>query len=284
MQISHFKAAGKRNWCQAGRALELIEQARAAGLDVTADMYPYLAGSTMLVAMLPEWAHEGGKDAILQRLAKAKVRQAMMASMQSEGFFQDAEWDKVLICDSPQRPVYQGHDIASLAAAADKSALEWVFDALRETDLNMTMAIFMMSEENRRRELGHPAMMIGTDGMGYAASGPMSQGRPHPRSYGTVPRILGHYVREQTVISLEEAVWKMSGFPAQKLGLKDRGRLVRGAKADVVVFDPRTVIDRATYVKPHQYPAGIPHVIVNGKLAVHNGLHTGEISGSVLRR
>ena len=284
VQISHYKAAGHDNWAKSAQGLALIDQARAEGLNITVDMYPYLAGSTSLVAALPEWAQEGGREAIAGRLTDPQTRQKMTADMQSTGFFRIAEWDKVLICSSPKKRDYEGRYIADLAAEADKSPHDWVFDALMETEGDIGMVLFMMSEENREEELRHPAMMIGTDGAGLAVEGPMSKGVPHPRSYGTFSRVLGHYVRERGVISLEEAIWKMSGFPAQKLRWTDRGLVKKGYKADLVVLDPDTVADRATYEAPHQYPVGIPHVIVNGKLVVHDNSHTQARPGSVLGR
>ena len=284
VQISHFKAAGRDNWGKSAQALELIDQARAEGLDVTADMYPYLAGSTSLTAALPEWAQEGGKEAILKRLANAEARQKMTADMQSTGFFRITEWDKVLISGSPKNRDYEGRYVADLAAEAGKSPHDWIFDALLETELAVSMITFMMSEENRRVEVRHPAMIIGTDSSGRATEGPLSKGVPHPRGYGTYPRVLGRYVREQGVISLEEATWKISGFPAQKLRWLDRGLVKKGYKADLVILDPDTVADRATYEAPHQYPVGIPHVIVNGKLVIHDNSHTQARPGSVLGR
>jgi N-acyl-D-amino-acid deacylase len=284
VQISHFKAAGRDNWGKSAQALELIDQARIEGLDVTTDMYPYLAGRTGLSAALPEWAQEDGKEAILKRLADAKTRQKMTTDMQTTGFFRITEWDKVLISGSPKNRDYQGRYIADLAAEVGKSPHEWVFDALFETELDVDMITFMMSEDNRKVELRHPAMMIGTDSSGQATEGPLAKGMPHPRGYGTYPRVLGRYVREQSVISLEEAIWKMSGFPAQKLGWTDRGLVKKGYKADLVILDPDTVADRATYEAPHQYPVGIPHVLVNGKLVVHHNSHTQVRPGSVLGR
>ncbi|MBC8263658.1 MAG: D-aminoacylase [Anaerolineales bacterium] len=282
VQISHFKAAGRENWHKSALALELIDQARAEGLDVTADMYPYLAGGTGLVATLPEWAQEGGKEAIAKRLTDPQTRQKMTADMKSTGFFRIAEWDKVLISGSPKRRDYEGRSIADLAAETDKSPHDWIFDALLETEGHISMILFMMSEDNREEELRHPAMMIGTDASGLATEGPLSKGTPHPRSYGTFPRVLGHYVREQGVISLEEAIWKMSGFPAHKLRWPDRGLVKKSYKADLVILNPDTVTDRATYEAPHQYPVGIPHVIVNGKLVIHNSTHTRARPGNVL--
>jgi len=284
VQISHFKAAGRDNWDKSVHALALMDRARAEGLDVTADMYPYLAGGTGLVAALPEWAQEGGKEAIAARLVDPGTRRKMTADMQSTGFFRITEWDKVLISRSPKNRDYEGRYVAGLAADAGKSPHDWVFDALLETEADISMVLFMMSEDNRRQELRHPAMMIGTDGVGLATEGPMSEGVPHPRSYGTYPRVLGRYVREQGVISLEEAIWKMSGFPAQKLRWADRGLVKEGYKADLVVLNPDTVADPATYETPHQYPAGIPHVLVNGRLVVHDGHHTQARPGAVLGR
>lgn len=284
VQISHFKASGRDNWGKSAQALELIDQARAEGLDVTTDMYPYLAGSTSLSAMLPEWAQEGGKEAILKRLADAETRRKMRADMQSTGFFRVTEWDKVLISGSPKNRDYEGRYVADLAAEAGKSSYDWIFDTLLETELDVSMITFMMSEDNRKAELRHPGMMIGTDGEGRATEGLLAKGLPHPRNYGTYPRVLGYYVREQGVISLEEAIWKMSGFPAQKLRWTDRGLVKKGYKADLVILDPDTVADRATYETPHQYPVGIPHVIVNGKLVVCDNSHTQARPGSVLGR
>jgi N-acyl-D-amino-acid deacylase len=282
VQISHFKAAGHDNWDKAPQALELIDQARAEGLDVTADMYPYLAGSTGLTAALPEWAQEGGKEAILKRLADPEARQKMTADMQSTGVFRIAEWDRVLISGSPKNRDYEGQYVADLAADADKSPHDWVFDTLVETGLDVSMVIFDMSEDNRRMELRHPAMMIGTDGVALATEGPLAKGVPHPRSYGTYPRVLSRYVREQGVISLEEAIWKMSGLPAHKLRWADRGLVKKGYKADLVILDPDTVADQANYGAPHHYPVGIPHVIVNGKLVIHGNGHTQARPGRVL--
>ena len=284
VQISHFKASGRDNWGKSSRALELIDQARAEGMDVTADMYPYLAGSTSLSATLPEWAQEGGKEAILKRLGDAETCQKMAADMQSTGSFRITEWDKVLISSSPRNRDYEGCYVADLVAEVGKSPYDWVFDVLLETELAVSMVHFVMSEDNRKLELRHPAMMIGTDGAGRATEGPLAKGVPHPRSYGTCPRVLGHYVREQGVISLEEAIWKMSGFPAQKLRWSDRGLVKKGYKADLVILDPDTVADRATYEAPHQYPVGITHVIVNGELVVHDDSHTRARPGRVLGR
>ncbi len=282
VQISHFKACVRENWPKAAQALALIDEARAEGLDLTADMYPYLAGSTTLVSVLPQWAQEGGKDAILQRLPDSETRRKMTAAMLSTDIFRITEWDTVVISGSPRNRDYEGRDVANLSAEAGKSPHDWLFDVLLETELDMEAVFFDISDENLKRALRHPAMMIGTDGFGRAVEGPLSRGTPHPRSYGTYPRVLGHYVREQKVISLEDAVWKMSGFPAQKLRWKDRGLVKENYRADLVVLNPETVADLATYQMPHRYPAGISHVIVNGELVIHGGEHTRARPGTIL--
>jgi N-acyl-D-amino-acid deacylase len=283
VQISHFKAVGESNWFKSAAALDLIDQARAEGLDVTADLYPYLASSTGLSATLPDWANEGGKEAILKRLADPELRRRMEADMREGQAPRAGGWDLVFISNSPKNRSYEGHHVAELAAEAAKSPHDWILDVLLETELDVGMIKFSMSEDNRKLELRHPAMMIGTDGYGLAPEGPLSRGKPHPRNYGTFPRVLSHYVREQGVISLEEAIWKMSGFPAQKLRWTDRGLLRKGFRADLVVFEADRVADQATYEEPHQFPRGIHHVVVNGSLVIREGGHTGARPGAILR-
>ncbi len=284
VQICHFKAFRRENWDKSARALELIDQARAEGLDVTADMYPYLASSTGLKATLPQWAQEGGKEATLERLADSETRRKMMDDMQVSDSSHGRDWSRVFVGSSPMNRAYEGHHVAELAAEAGKPPHEWIFDALLETDLSLQMISFGMSEDNRMQELRHPAMMIGTDGTALSTEGILSKGKPHPRSFGTFPRVLGYYVRQQGVISLEEAIQKMSGLPAQKLRCLDRGLVKKGYRADLVILDPETVADRATYETPHQYPVGIHHVIVNGKLVIHSSVHTQARPGIVLGR
>lgn len=284
VQISHFKAFGPPNWDKAPRGLELIDEARAEGLDVTADMYPYVASNTSLKTKLPAWAHEGGKAAMLQRLADPAMRNKMATDMSQEGDFSGVSYDNVMISSSPQAPEYEGRFISELADAAAKSPTDWIFDALVETDLHMGMVLFAMSEDNVRMQLRHPALMIGSDAEGRSIEGSLSAGVPHPRNYGTFPRILGRYVREEGLLTFEQAIWKMCGLPAQKLRWHDRGLLKKNFQADVVVFNPETVIDAATFQEPHQYPIGIDHVIVNGRLVIHGGTHTSSLPGSVLRQ
>jgi N-acyl-D-amino-acid deacylase len=281
VQISHFKATGRENWDKSAQALALIDEARAEGLDVTADLYPYLATSTNLGATLPDWAHEGGRTATLRRLGDSAERRRMKADMQSAGYDED-EWENVLISRVARTPAYAGRYVSDLATEAGEAPHTWVFDTLLEAEMDVSMIHFAMCEENRDRELRHPAMMIGTDGSGRTPEGPLGKGKPHPRNYGAFPRVLGRYVRERNVISLEEAIYKMTGLPAQKLRWTDRGRLEEGYQADLVILDPETVIDEATYEDPHRFPRGIMAVMVNGTLVVDGGRHTGALPGRTL--
>jgi N-acyl-D-amino-acid deacylase len=284
VQVCHFKAAGRDNWDKAPVALALIDRARAEGLDVTADMYPYTGGATYLAALLPKWALEGGTPGLLRRLALPEERTRILQAMEAGkgGVVGTIEWDKVLIAGSAKRE-YVGHAVSELAALEKKDPLIWTLDALRITSGNMGMVVLSMSEDNIRMQLQHHAMMFCTDGLGVSTEGPMAMGIMHPRFCGTYARIFGQYVREG-ILSLEEASWKASGFPAQKLGLADRGMIKEGCKADLVVFDPANIQDRATYAEPLQYPSGIETVLVNGEVILEGGKQTSARPGRVIRR
>jgi N-acyl-D-amino-acid deacylase len=284
VEVSHFKAAGRENWGKSREALDLIEEARKTGVDIATDMYPYTAGSTMVVTVLPEWAQEGGKEVILRRLSDPSACLKMTRDMKEQGFARSIEWDRVLITGSPKHPGYRGRFVSELAHEAGQTAQEWVFAALLETELQLHMAIFAMSEDNRRQEVRYPPMTFCTDGMGFSAKGKSDRSLTHPRSYGAFPRVLSHYVREEGLLSLEEAVHKMTGMAAKRLGLKDRGLIRPGFAADLVIFDPDKVKDKASYENPHQYAEGIMEVLVNGESVVHDGTHTGSKSGLVLSR
>jgi N-acyl-D-amino-acid deacylase len=285
VQISHFKAGGKANWDKAPLALELIDEARRDGLDVTMDMYPYNAGSTHLGALLPTWATEGGLTSVFKRLLspweRKKIIQAMKAG--EGGVVEQIEWDKVLICRS-RKTEYVLRYISELAAVEGKDPYIWTLDALVKTLGDIGMVIMLMSEGNIRAQMGHPAMMFGTDGFGMAIEGPMATGMLHPRCFGTYPRLFGKYVREEGLLSIEQASWKTSGFPAKKLGLADRGVIKKGYQADLVVFDPAVIKDRATYSDPLQYPVGIDYVFINGEIALSRGEQNPNRTGKVIRR
>ena len=284
LQHSHYKVAGRANWDKAEAGLALIDEARAEGIDITIDMYPYTAGNTSLASLLPAWAHEGGFVETAKRLREPEIRQKMVEDMKKPGaFMQIEEWDliKISVCKNPD---YVGKFIHEIAEESQKSRTDWVFDVLLETNGEINMIIFGMSEDNVKMQMTHPAMMISTDGYAYPFEGPLAAGSPHPRSFGTYPRVLGKYVREEKVLKLEEAVWKMSGFPAQKLRLKNRGLVREGYYADLVIFDAETIIDKADYVNPFQKPEGIDCVFVNGKIVVKNNQHSGERPGKITSR
>jgi len=285
VQISHFKAAGRQNWDKAATALALVDQARLDGYDVTADMYPYEAGWTYLATLLPKWALAGSQLEISSRLLLPWQRKKIIAAMKAgEGESIDhIEWDKIYIAGSSIE-AYSGHSIAELADQEEADPFSWLLNTLLKTRGSIQMIIMVASEANIRTQLIHPALMIGTDGMGMSTSGMMRQGIPHPRSFGTYPRLFGQFVRTEGLLSLEEASWKSSGFPAQKLGLKDRGIIQKGYKADLVVLDPKTIRDCSTYAQPLQYPQGIDLVFVNGEIVLRDGQQNKVRSGQVIRR
>jgi N-acyl-D-amino-acid deacylase len=284
-QVSHIKAAGRPNWGKVADALALIDAARAQGQDVMADVYPYTASSTTLRTLLPDWVLEGGIDAMLKRLADPRDRERIRRELTGggEGLLRGLEWSDIMVAYAPSRPEAQGRRLAEIASARGEDPLDAAIELIVAEQGKGYMILFQLDEADLRRALAHPHVMIGSDGSALAAEGPLAVGKPHPRSYGTFPRVLGRYARDEGALTLPEAVWKMTGLPARRLGLVDRGVLAPGAMADVVVFDAPTVADRATYEDPHRYAAGIGHVLVNGRVVVADGQHTGALPGRVLR-
>jgi len=283
--VSHVKAAGRPNWGNVPRALELIDAARAEGIDVRADVYPYTASSTTLRTLLPDWALEGGIDAMLKRLAdpteRARVR-AAVESPSAESIVSRVGWENVMISYCAKRKDLEGRRLSEIARAQGIDAVEAAIQLIVDEAGKAYMILFQLDEADLRAALAHPHVMIGSDGSSLAPYGPLGEGKPHPRSYGTFPRVIGEYARKQRTLSLATAVHKMTGLPAARLGLRDRGVLRTGARADLVVFDARRVADRATYEDPHRYPDGIEHVIVNGRFVIKHGEHTGSLPGRVL--
>jgi N-acyl-D-amino-acid deacylase len=285
VQISHIKAAGRPHWGKVPDALALIDAARAEGLDVMGDVYPYTASSTSLRTALPDWALEGGVSAMLKRLDDPGARARIRAEMERSGgtsIMDRMGWENVMIAWCPKRKDAEGRRVAEIAAARKLDPIEAVFELLRDAEGVASMILFQLDEKDFLRAVTHPHVMIGSDGSALAATGEMAVGKPHPRSYGTFPRILGRYVRDERVLSLAEAVHKMTGLPARRLALRDRGQIRVDAKADLVVFDPRRVADQATFEDPHRYPVGIEHVVVNGRFVIKDGEHTGSLPGKVL--
>jgi N-acyl-D-amino-acid deacylase len=286
VQISHVKAAGRPNWGKVAEALQLIDEARAEGLDVMADVYPYTASSTTLRTLLPDWALEGGIDAMLKRLADPQERERIRRDIESpevgQGLLDRIGWENVMVASCGRRKDAEGKRISEIAASRGIDPLDASIELIVAEGGKGHMILFQLDERDLRRALTHPAVMIGSDGSALAPYGELAVGKPHPRSYGTFPRVLGEYAREQRVLSLPQAIHKMTQLPARRLGLKDRGVVTVGARADLVVFDARKVADRATYQEPHQYPSGIEHVLVNGRFVIKDGQHTGSLPGRLL--
>ena len=291
VEIWHLKTAYKKNWGRMAHVLARIKEARARGLDVTADIYPYIAGSTALSACLPPWALEGGTDKMLTRLRDPQTRERLRKEISAE----QTEWENiylgsggpggVLIGSVVNRELepLQGKRISEIATEQKKDPLDVVFDLIL-ADHGQTGAIyFMMSEADMRAAMQSPYVSFCTDSGARATDGPLAGSKSHPRGWGSYPRILGHYVREEKVLSLESAVHKMTGAPAARVGLRDRGLIKEGMFADITVFDPAKVIDRATFESPNQYPTGIEYVLVNGKVSVDKGERTPALGGRVLR-
>ncbi|HXJ81958.1 MAG TPA: D-aminoacylase [Candidatus Methylomirabilis sp.] len=285
VQISHIKAAGRPNWGRVDQALGLIDAARAEGLDVMADAYPYTASSTSLRTLLPDWMLEGGVPAMLDRLGDAGVRARIRAEMSrgSAILARGLGWEDIMIASAPSRPEAEGRRLAEIARAWGRDPLDAAIEILLAERGQGSIILFQLDETDLRRALVHPQVMIGSDGSSLAVDGEMGKGKPHPRSYGTFPRVLARYVRAERLLTLEQAVMKMTGLPARRLGVRDRGVLAVGAKADIVGFDAMRVEDRATYEEPHRYSAGIPYVLVNGRVVIEGGEHTGALPGQVLK-
>ncbi len=290
-EIYHLKAAGKKNWHLLDKAITMINDAHRRGLDITADIYPYTAGATGLRAMMPPWSKEGGDAALVERLKKEPIRKQIREEILTstsgwENFYQMAGGGSGILVSylSEKNKELQGLSIAEIARIKNKDEISIIFDLLIEEGGFGGGIYFLMSEDNVRKKMQLPWVSFCTDEDAYRPTGLMSQRNPHPRAYGTFPRILGKYVREERILFVQEAIRKMTSLPAARLGLIDRGLLKKGMAADIVVFDPDNVIDKATYTEPHQYPEGINYVIVNGTIVVNDGKHTGAKPGRALFR
>ncbi len=284
VQVSHLKAQGRRNYWKAEAALAAVEAARAGGVDVHFDRYPYTAYATGLSNLFPATARAGGTRRFLERLADPS-QAPTLERLCREKIALLGSWDAVQITRTSQaNAAARGRRLGDLAQELGEDPYRLVVRLLREEGGSVGMIGFGMSEENTERLLAHPLGMICSDGGAYAPYGPLSASSPHPRGYGSFPRVLGLYVRERAALSLEAAIHKMTALPARKLGLPDRGVLRPGAVADLVVFDPDAVADRATFENPHQYPEGIAHVVVRGVHTIRQGEHTGATGGQAVRR
>jgi N-acyl-D-amino-acid deacylase len=290
-EIYHLKAAGRQNWPKMARAVERVEAARATGQRVTADIYPYLAGGTSLASSIPPDFHDGGYEALAARLRdpaeRARIRTAVVtASDRWENLYLASDGAAgILLVPDPNGPAAK-HRGLTLQEVADGNGADPVETLLElvEQEPSLSAIYFMMDEEVLRTTLCNPWVSVGSDAQAFAAEAPYNEIPTHPRAYGSFARILGRYVREQSLLSLGEAVRRMTSLPAGNLGLRDRGLVAQGKFADLVVFDPDTIGDLATYEEPHQYATGVKHVVVNGEPALSDGIPTGLVSGRALRR
>lgn len=289
-EIYHLKAAGQQNWGKLDAAIKKIEDARASGLKITADMYTYTAGATGLDASMPPWVQEGGLEAWLTRLKDPAIRERVKKEMDTptdawENFFVAAGPDKILLVafkNDKLKPL-TGKTLGEIARMRGTSPEDTAMDLVIEDDSRIGTVYFLMSEDNVKKQIALPWVSFGSDAEAPSAEGVFLKSNAHPRTYGNVARLLGHYVRDEKVIPLEEAVRKLTSLPTTNLKIRDRGLLKPGYFADVVVFDPAKIADHATYDKPHQYATGVRQVFVNGVQVLKDGEPTGAAAGRVVR-
>ena len=290
-EIYHLKAAGRDNWPRLDEVIREVESARAEGLRITADMYTYTAGATGLDAAMPPWVQEGGDQAWIARLQDPAIRRQVIREMRTP----TDEWESLYLAAGSAENVLlvgfrtdelkplTGKTLAEVAAERGVTPEDAAIDLLIANGADVSTVYFLMSEENVRKKIALPWISFGSDAEALSPEGVFLESNPHPRAYGNFARLLGRYVRDEGVISLEEAVRKITSQPATNLGLRGRGSLAPGYFADVVVFDPETVRDKATFAEPHQLAEGVAHVFVNGTHTVRDGAHTGALAGRVVR-
>ncbi len=283
-QISHLKAGHPANWYKVDNLLKMISKSADSGLPVKADRYPYIAYGTGLSTFLPLWSRQGNTDDLIKILKDKSVIDKIKKYAERKGK-RIGGWEKVLIsrCHTDKNKIWEGKSIQEASEISGKSPFEFIRDLIIEERNRVGIIGFAMSEDNLKKVLSHPLVMIGSDGNAVAPYGKLSKGKPHPRFYGTFPRVLGKYYRKEKLFDLSTAVKKMTSMPAQKLGLKGRGIIEKGSFADITIFNPETVIDNATFINPHQLAGGIEYVLVNGSVTVKKGKHTGARNGIVLR-
>ena len=289
-EIYHLKASGQANWPKMDQVIKLVEQARRDGLKITADMYTYTAGSTGLNSTLPPWTLDGGFEALFKRLQDPETRKKIADEVRQP----TTDWENMWqLAGSPERILlvgfrnpalrpYIGKTIAEVAKLRGTDPIETIMDLIVEDRSRVDTVYFMMSEENVKKQLKLPWVSFGSDAASMAAEGAFLNSSTHPRAYGNFARLLGKYVRDEKVIPLQEAIRRLAALPATNLGLAQRGLLKEGYFADVVIFDPKTIADTATFEKPHQYSIGMKHVFVNGVQVLKDGEHTGNKSGRAL--
>ncbi|MEY4212756.1 MAG: hypothetical protein RL458_981 [Pseudomonadota bacterium] len=288
VQVVHFKCSGLDNWGQTQTALARMQAARNEGIDIDCDAYPYTAGSNPLKNILPQWVQAGGVDAMLERLKLPETRARIREEVARDGlnnWGRIESWDAVRISITPQQPEHAGKTIASLATERGLDPVDALCDFLIADRGATRVLVTSISEDDVRRLIRSDAALVGSDGNCVADYGVVSQGMPHPRFYGTFPRVLGRYVHRERVTTLQHAIFKMTGATARALRLRDRGFLRPGLAADITLFEPEVFLDLSTYEQPHRYPAGErTTVLVNGEVVIEEARHTGALPGKVLRR
>jgi N-acyl-D-aspartate/D-glutamate deacylase len=285
VEVWHLKVAGRNSWGRMKEVLARIEEARAAGVDISADVYPYDAARNGLDANVPEWAHEGGVDAMIARFQDPAARARIQKELWHGGLGAETP-DGILVAAvvNPALEKYVGQRLDEIAKSMGKTPEDALLELVAADRAQTEVVRFVMSEDDVRLALQRPWVAICTDDPGQSTDGPFARRRGHPRGFGSAPRLLGHYARDLGLFPIEEAVRKMTSLPARRMRLLDRGVLRPGMAADLVVFDPAKVIDRATYADPSRYPEGIDTVIVNGKIVLDEGKLTAERPGRPLRR
>jgi N-acyl-D-amino-acid deacylase len=285
VEIWHLKTAEKPNWGKMSEIVRMIQQHRNQGIDMTADVYPYIAFGNSLSAPLPGWVQEGGTEKLLERLKDPIVRKQVRKELEASGKSRGMDFQLMMISSvsNPALKQWEGKRLTDIASAWKKDPIETMFDFIIADSARTSRVVFAMTEEDLRMAMGQPWVSFCSDASARALDGPLFEGRPHPRAYGSFPRILALYVRESKILSLEDAIRKMTSLAAQRVGIKDRGILKQGFYADLVMFDPETVTDKATFENPHQYSEGMSLVVVNGKPVWENGKFTGNLPGRVLR-
>lgn len=290
-QIYHLKAAGKDNWNKLPKVFAKIDALRARGHNISANMYTYTAASTGVDATMPPWVKEGTNEDFINRLKDPEIRKKVEAAMRStetewENYYQlSGSPENILLLEFDKKSLQHlnGKTLADISSARGTDPVSTIVDLIVENESDIGSVFFVMSEENIRKKIKQPYMTFGSDARSVAAEGEVLKSSTHPRTYGTFARLLGKYVREEGIISLQEAIHRLTGLPATNLKLNKRGYLKEGYYADITIFDPEKIDDRATFTEPHQYSIGVEHVFVNGKQVLEHGKHTGAMPGQVIR-
>lgn len=289
VQISHFKGVGPANWGKIRLGLRLMEEARERGLDVTCDAYPWIAGVTPLIDYLPRWSQEGGITEVIRRLKDSKLREKIINDMGEgglgeESIVREVGWNRIMISTSSSHPEYEGKTIGEIVNSESKNPYDLIFDVMIQDKSEAIVIDFWGREEEVEEVLKNPLTMVCSDSSAITPKGPLGSGKPHPRYYGNVPKLLSDYVRKRKALTMEEAIRKVTTLPAQRLGFRDRGQIKEGVWADIVVFDMEEVEAVGVFGDPHHFPKGIKWVLVNGVVTIEEGKHTSALAGKTLRK